>query len=53
MCRELPDTVQRAIVQPGGAMRLSLQSDPDMLDWTGEYRVRQTCERTGQVILAV
>lgn len=34
-------------------MRLRLQPDSDMLDWTGYHRIGHTGERTGTVVLCI
>lgn len=53
MRRELADTVEWARVESIGAVRLGLESDPNMLDWTGEDGVGDAGESTSGIVLRI
>ena len=53
MCAELPDTIQRASVQPVRAMGLGLKSDPHMFDGSAQDCVGDSSEGTRGIVLAV
>lgn len=50
---DLLDAVERAVVEAGGAMGLTLQADTDVLDGRRQHRVGNTGKRTGKEVLPV